>query len=206
MHISEGVLSAPILIGGAVLAAAGVGIGLSRIQARETPKVAVMGGAFFVASLIHVPIGPANLHLVLIGLTGILLGWAALPAVVIALFLQAVLFGFGGLTTLGVNTCIMGLPAVTANGLFRLMTPNGRRTAQMAAGFAAGTIAIFIAVALLFFALTTTGESLAVLAKAVFYAHLPLGVLEGLITMFAVGFFAKVKPDLLPHRVQYRGS
>ena len=41
--------------------------------------------------------------LVLNGLMGLMLGWAALPAVFTALLLQAVFFGHGGYTTLGVR-------------------------------------------------------------------------------------------------------
>jgi cobalt/nickel transport system permease protein len=38
-----------------------------------------------VASLIHVPIGPSNAHLILNGLVGLLLGWGAFPAILVAL-------------------------------------------------------------------------------------------------------------------------
>ena len=37
-----------------------------------------------------------GLHLVLNGLMGLLLGWLAVPAILVALFLQALLFQFGG--------------------------------------------------------------------------------------------------------------
>ncbi|MFC1526937.1 energy-coupling factor ABC transporter permease, partial [Candidatus Latescibacterota bacterium] len=77
MHISEGVLSPPVLAAGAALAAGGLAIGLKRMQPHDVPKVAVLSSAFFVASLIHVPIGPTNAHLVLNGVTGLLLGWAS---------------------------------------------------------------------------------------------------------------------------------
>ncbi len=73
----------------------------------------MLAAAFFVASLIHVPIGPSNVHLILNGIVGLLLGWAAFPAILIALVLQAMLFQYGGISTLGVNTIIMALPAVT---------------------------------------------------------------------------------------------
>ena len=47
--------------------------------------------AIFVASLVHVPVGPSSMHLVLNGLLGLLLGWAAFPAILVGLLLQAVL-------------------------------------------------------------------------------------------------------------------
>ncbi|MDD5642485.1 MAG: energy-coupling factor ABC transporter permease, partial [Syntrophales bacterium] len=98
MHISEGVLSPAVLAGGAGLAVVGTAIGLKKMDYEAIPRVAILSAAFFVASLIHVPVGPVGLHLVLNGLMGLLLGWVAVPAILIALFLQALLFQFGGLT------------------------------------------------------------------------------------------------------------
>ena len=66
--------------------------------------VAILAAAFFVGSLIHVPIGPSSVHLILNGLLGMLLGWAAFPSIFVALMLQAILFQYGGITVLGVNT------------------------------------------------------------------------------------------------------
>ena len=74
MHISEGVLSGSVLISGAALAAAGTGIGLKKLDYDQIAKAGMLSAAFFVASLIHVPIGPSNAHLILNGLVGILLG------------------------------------------------------------------------------------------------------------------------------------
>ena len=81
MHISEGVLSAPVLAGGWVLAAAGTAIGLKRLDYDRLMTVAILAAAFFVASLVHVPIGPASVHLILNGLLGVILGFAAFPAI-----------------------------------------------------------------------------------------------------------------------------
>ncbi len=112
MHISEGVLSTPVLISGAALAVAGTTIGLKKMDYERIPQVAVLSAAFFIASLLHVPIGPSSVHLILNGLMGLLLGWVAFPAILVGLLLQAILFQYGGLTSLGVNTVTMALPAV----------------------------------------------------------------------------------------------
>jgi cobalt/nickel transport system permease protein len=118
MHISEGVLSGPILISGGALAAAGTAIGLKNLDYDRIAKAGILAAVFFVAALIHVPIGPTNAHLILNGLVGLLLGWAAFPVILVALVLQAILFQFGGITALGVNTMIMALPAVICSLLF----------------------------------------------------------------------------------------
>src|SRR5262249_45378978 len=49
------------------------------------------------------------------------LGWRAALAIPVGLFLQAALFGHGAFSTLGVNAVVMGLPALAAGGLFRLL-------------------------------------------------------------------------------------
>ena len=125
MHISEGVLSAPVLIGGAALAVAGTAIGLKKIDYDRIMTVAILSAAFFVASLVHVPIGPGSAHLLLNGLLGLMLGWAAFPSILVALLLQAVLFQFGGLTVLGLNTFNMAAPAVFCFYVFRPLLEKG---------------------------------------------------------------------------------
>ena len=45
MHIAEGVLSAPVLITGAVVAAAGVAYGLKKIQANHFMLAGLLGAA-----------------------------------------------------------------------------------------------------------------------------------------------------------------
>lgn len=116
MHISDGVLSAPTLIIGGLAALAGVGYGLRKLEPEKMMSVAILTAAFFVITLVHLP---GDLHLVLNGLLGVMLGWAALPAVAVALLLQSILFQFGGLTSLGVNICIAGYPAVLCGMIFR---------------------------------------------------------------------------------------
>ena len=104
MHISEGYLSGPVLLSGAALAAAGTAIGLKRMDYDRVAQAGILAAAFFVASLVHLPIGPSNAHLIMNGIIGLLLGWGAFPVILVALLLQGFFFQFGGITTLGVNT------------------------------------------------------------------------------------------------------
>lgn len=120
-HIPDGVLSAPVLISGALVSAGLLGVALHRLREAELPQAAVLAAAFFVSSLISVPLGPSSVHLLLNGLMGLLLGWAAVPAIFVALLLQAVFFGFGGLLVLGVNSMNLALPALIVARLLRPM-------------------------------------------------------------------------------------
>lgn len=196
MHISEGVLSAPVLIAGVGLTVVGTAIGLKKIDYDRIMAVAILSAAFFVASLVHVPIGPGNAHLLLNGLLGLMLGWAAFPSILVALLLQAVLFQFGGLTVLGLNTFTMAAPAVLCFYVFRPLLDKGNGT-RFAAAFACGFTAMLISALLTAMALSLSGEAFESAARMLFVAHLPVMVVEGVITGFAYSFLAKVKPEAL---------
>lgn len=196
MHISEGVLSAPVLFTGAVLCFSGLALGLRKIKNEEIPKVAVLSSAFFVASLIHVPIGPASAHLVLNGLVGMLLGWGAFPSIFVALLLQALLFQFGGLTTLGVNTFAMAMPPVLAYYTFRGLLNKDKKMAFFG-GFLGGALSLIIATLFINLALIETEKSFFGVAGTLLIAHIPLAVIEGIITGFVIVYLKKVKPEAL---------
>ena len=194
MHISE-VLSPPVLLSGAALAAAGVGIGLKRLDYERLMGTAMFTAVFFAGTLVHVPIGVGNAHLILNGLLGMLLGWAAFPAIFTALLLQAMLFQYGGLTTLGVNTVIMAAPAVLCSYLFSpllLKSPAQRRVAA----FACGALSVAGAGLLAALALTFSEDGFWLSARLLFAAHIPIMLVEGVITAMAVGFMAKVRPEV----------
>lgn len=197
MHVAEGTLSGPVLIGGAALAVAGISLGLRRLSPEDIPRVAVVGAAFFVASLIHVPIGPSSAHLILNGLAGLILGWAAFPALTVALFLQAVLFGFGGLTSLGVNAVVMAGPAVAVRLLLGRPARSPDRRVALAAGFGAGVVGVGLGCLFLALALFLSAQGFVNVARLAVAAHLPVMAVEGLITAFVVVFLGRVRPDLL---------
>jgi len=185
-----------VLGGGAALAAVGTAIGLKKLDYEAIPRVAILSAAFFVATLIHVPLGPVAEHLVLNGLMGLLLGWLAVPAILIALFLQALLFQFGGLTVLGVNTVTMAAPAVICFYVFRPLLRRGG-VLGMAAAFACGATAIMLSGVLVAAALLFTGQGFLQVAELVLVAHIPVMIIEGIITLFVFLFLEKVRPEML---------
>jgi cobalt/nickel transport system permease protein len=197
MHISEGVLSGPVLISGGALAAVGTAIGLKKLDYDRIAQAGILSAAFFVASLIHVPIGPANAHLILNGVVGLLLGWAAFPAILVALVLQAVLFQFGGITALGVNTIIMALPAVFC---YFMCSPFLHKKSALAltAAFACGFLSVALSALILALALVFTEENFFEVSAIVIAAHIPVMIIEGLVTAMCVAFLKKVQPSMLP--------
>ena len=196
-HIPDGVLSMPVLVGGAVVAVGAVALGLKRISDRDIPRVAILASGFFALSLFAVPIGPSSVHLLLGGLMGIVLGPAIFPAVCVALLLQAVMFGFGGLTTLGVNIVNIALPGAVIGALVQPLiaraTPAGAAViAGIASAACVACTGLLVAAAL---SLSSTDYILS--ARVMMATYLPLMVVEGLVGGFCISFVKRVKPELL---------
>ncbi|MCM8804744.1 MAG: cobalt transporter CbiM [Candidatus Omnitrophica bacterium] len=193
MHISEGVLSGKVLGVGALITIGGTFIGIKNLKFEDYPKVSLLTSAFFVASLIHIPIGPTSTHLVLNGLCGIILGWKSFPCILLALFLQAILFQFGGLTSLGTNTANMAIPAVISYYLFRPFLKKN----YFITGFLSGFFSISLSCLSVFLSLYFTGSFFKNFGKAIFFAHLPIAFIEGIITGFILSFLSKTKKEIL---------
>ena len=195
MHLAEGIVPVYTLAAGGALAAAGTFIGLRKMDDDRVIQVAVMSSALFVASLIHVPAGPVPVHLVLNGLAGIVLGWAIFPAYLTALLLQVLFFGFGGITTLGVNTVIMAVPGLLCHYLFAAALRDASRERAFAVGAATGAIAIALSCVLLCAVLLTAGRAFTSVAALVFAAQVPVAIVEALVTGSALAFLVRVRPE-----------
>lgn len=214
MHIPDGVLPAQVCIVGYGIASGVTWYVLRRIYKtsdphEEVPKAALLAAAFFVGSSINFPLPPASVHLVLNGLLGALLNWYAWPAILIGLLLQAILLGHGGLTTLGVDAVMMGIPALIAAQVFQVRHHLGRSLSPTWSvgvfGFLAGAVGLGLA-ALIFFALliftipSTLDQTMEQTAlTALMVAHIPLIFIEGGCTVLLTLFLWRIKPDLLKH-------
>ncbi len=205
MHIVDGALSAPVLAMGGAAAFGGCALGLKKMDMDHIPQVGLLTAAFFLASLIHVPIGLSSVHLILNGMVGLILGWTAFPALLVGLLLQAVFFGFGGVVVLGVNVVNIALPAVAVHYLFkRRLGRAGHNGSAFFWGFCAGGLAIVLTTGLVAVALAFSGEEFLPAAQLVFYAHVPVMVLEGFLTGAAVTLISRVRPEMfhLPDHLQ----
>ncbi len=213
MHIADGFLPAPIWIGGYACTGLATWFSLHQIHQQPDPtqgipKASLLTAAFFVASSIYIPIPPASVHLVLNGLLGVILGYYAFPAILIGLFFQAVVFGHGGLSTLGINAAMMGLPALLAYQIFRLNTPLGHwfseRQAMGISAFLGGSLGLGLAVLIFYGVVLTTipsgleSDSEQVALWTLIIAHVPIIILEGVFTSLVVLFLHRIKPELLP--------
>ncbi len=196
-HIPDGVLSLPVLIGGGALAVGAVALGLKKIGDEDIPRTAILASGFFALSLFALPVGPSSIHLLLGGLMGIVLGTAIFPAVCVALLLQAVMFGFGGLTTLGVNIINIALPGAVIGALVAPMIQ--RATPARAALIAGVASALCVALTGLMVAasLALSSADYMLSARVMIATYLPLMLVEGFVGGFCISFVKRVKPELL---------
>lgn len=197
MHISDGVLSNPVCIGGYVAAIGVAGATLKKMEIRELPQISVVTAVFFVATLISIPLGPTSTHLILNGLVGIILGSSAFLSIFLGLILQALLFGHGGFTTIGCNAILMGIPAIICGLLFGMVKKSANKKLKISIGAVAGAMGTLLSGAILAAFLTTSGEDFFGVARLALYAHVPVMLIEAAVCASAISFLLKVKPEMV---------
>lgn len=120
------------------------------MRTRLVPLLALFAAFCFVVMMFNVPLfGGTTGHATGIAIATVVLGpWAAMLAMSVALAIQALFFGDGGITTLGANCFNIGiLGALTAQGVYRLLAGKSplnsprRVVAAGAAGYAAINVA-----------------------------------------------------------------
>lgn len=196
MHISDGVLSVPVMAAGWAGCAGLMAVGLKKTGIGEIPRVSMMAAVFFLGSLVHLPLGPTTAHLLLAGLIVLFIGWSAALAVFLALLLQALIFGFGGASTLGPNTFQVVAPALLVGiPLRKTALSEGRKS--HAAAFAVGALGAFGTAAAVYGNLCLSNPDLAGAAFLGFSGNCVVAAVEGPVTMFAVAWIKRSAPTVL---------
>ena len=197
VHIADGVLTWPWLVGGAVVAALLLAVARGPIPDDEIPRIGLLSGALFVASQLHLPVGVGSVHLLLNAIAGILLGRYVGIALVVSLVFQALLFGHGAFLTLGVNLAVMGVPAILAGVLFAMIrraisqSPRSVFAAGAGIGFLTSALTVTMNIAIIGFGLDHGGRESAV---AVGLIHLPVIAVETIGTGVILAYLVRVKP------------
>jgi cobalt/nickel transport system permease protein len=150
MHIPDGYLSpstCAVLYGAAAPFWYAAFARVKRLlHTRLVPLLAVSGAFCFIIMMFNVPLpGGTTGHAVGVGAATVVLGpWAAMLSVSIALLIQAVFFGDGGITTLGANCFNMAIVgSLVAHFVYRTaagrtpVTSSRRTMAAALAGYAA---------------------------------------------------------------------
>jgi cobalt/nickel transport system permease protein len=218
MHIPDGLMDPSVsaigwieflLVLGAVLLLAG-----NRIKEKNLPRVAVLSAGIFVAQMLNFPIGGGTTgHLVGGALFAIIAGpMVAVIGMTVVLIIQALMFGDGGITALGLNALNMAVIApLTGWGVYTLlktMTDKGGRRSSVDSGFVVGAAAwasVFVAAAACAAELAVSyavssgayGIAAAVSVPAMLGTHAVIGVGEGIITAGVLAYLWSVQPDAI---------
>lgn len=210
MHIPDGFLSAPVSLVTWVLAIALIALCLSRVQAeykeRTVPLMGVCAAFIFAAQMINFPIpGGTSGHLLGGTLAGVLLGpWAGSLVMAVVFIVQGTLFQDGGLTVLGANVVNMGLIG-TFGGyyLYRAIRKALGRDSWRGIGTGAAVAAwtsVFVASLVCAVELALSGTvPLPVALSAMAFWHWMIGIGEAIITVLAISFVFRTRPDLIYH-------
>lgn len=162
---------------------------------------------FFAAMMMNYPIiGGTTAHLLGGAAIGLILGpFAGCISVTIILVLQALLFGDGGLITLGANVLNMAIIGVFVpctlfllmNKAFKIKSTTALYVAIFISAFAADVLAAVSAGVELGLSQPIFIYSLNVAVPAMAINHSIIGVAEGLVTVVIIGTLLKLRPDIL---------
>lgn len=208
LHIPDGFLNLPVSLFTWAIALVLISISLKRVQheyqERAIPLMGVCAAFIFAAQMINFPIpGGTSGHLLGGTLAGALLGpWAGALVMTVVFIVQGALFQDGGLTVLGANIFNMGLIG-TFGGyyLYKAVrsavgfnTWRGTATGLAVASWISVVSASLVCAVQL--ALSGTVPFNVAIASMLFW-HVLIGVGEALITLAAVGYVWRTRPEML---------
>jgi cobalt/nickel transport system permease protein len=176
----------------------------NELNEEKLPLVAVLAAGIFALQAFNLPVSMGTSgHLVGGALVAIILGspFAAVFILTLVLIVQGILFGDGGITTMGLNILNMGVVGgfvgfYSFKGL-KAVTRSMPVSAFIAAWFACLIPALCASVEL-WFAGTFPLEA-GLLAMGIYYAI--IGIIEGIVTVAAIYLIVNVRPDLVDEGV-----
>jgi len=167
---------------------------------KQIPVMGVMAAFIFAAQMLNFPVaGGTSGHFLGGALAAIVLGpWAGILVMTAVVAVQGLMFQDGGLLAMGTNIFNMGIiTAVIGFGLFR-STVHGSKTIRMAVAGASAWITTMAAALLTSLQLWLSGTTrLEIVIPAMLGVHALIGVGEALITIAALSFIDRTRPDLL---------
>lgn len=195
MHISDGVLGLETTLIVSAISLIALVKAVRELKNEDISLTSVASAMFFLASFIHIPFGVTQIHLILLGVIGILISWSSFVAIFVALLLQALLLGYGGISSLGVNLFIMAMPAVMVYYIYN--TTFIKNLNDKIKFFLVGFLGTFFATVFLTLILYFSKEEYNYVAISVFGINIITMLIEGTISMFLLLFIKKVYPKIL---------
>lgn len=220
MHIPDGYLSPqtyiPLAAAFVAITAVAVKKVKKEVSARDIPYLGMAAAFSFIIMMFNLPVpGGTTGHAVGSAVIAILLGpWAAVVAVSVALIIQALIFGDGGITAIGANCFNMAIfMSFAAYYIFKLINSTSQKPLRIfVAAFISGYLSLVLASILTaiefgiqpLVASTADGRALycpydlKITVPAMALEHLLLfGIIEGIITALIVRYFLKNEPGLI---------
>jgi cobalt/nickel transport system permease protein len=221
MHIPDGYLSpatcAALYAGSAPFWYVALKRTKRLLSSQMLPLISVFAAASFIVMMFNLPLpGGTTGHAVGMAVAAIVLGpWSAILAISIALIIQAVFFGDGGITAIGANCFNMAIiGSLSAYGIYRLVA--GRSAIESRRRVVAAALAGYFSINLAALAAAiefgiqpllyrdATGAPLyapyplQIAIPAMMIGHLTIaGLAEMVITAGVVSYFQRAEPSLL---------
>lgn len=214
MHMSDGIVSAPISLLFGVIAAGALVVASRRardeLDERTVPLAGLVAAFIFAVQMVNFPILPGvSGHLLGGALAAILVGpYTGALCIAIVLVVQSLLFADGGVSALGTNITNMALISVvagyaTAVGVAALLR-RGRGPLSIQqlgiVGFVAalvGTVSASMGFVIEYAIGGAAQASLGSVAAYMLGTHVLIGVGEGIITAVTVMAVGRARPDLI---------
>jgi len=204
LHIPDGFLNLVISLIFWAATIIMVGLAISKtnktLGEKQIPLMGVMAAFIFAAQMLNFPVaGGTSGHFLGGALAAIVLGpWAGILVMTAVIAVQGLLFQDGGLLVMGANIFNMGiLTAVIGFGLYR-MVGGAKKGLRLTIAGAAAWLATMAAALLTALQLWLSGTSrLEIVLPAMMGVHILIGVGEALITVAALAFIERTRPDLL---------
>ena len=204
LHIPDGFLNLAVSLACWIITIITLASAISRtnkaLGEKQIPLMGVMAAFIFAAQMINFPVaGGTSGHLLGGALAAIMLGpWAGMLVMTAVIAVQALLFQDGGLLVMGANILNMGLvTAAIGYGLYRSVS-NQSKSVKLAIAGAAAWLSVMAGALLTSLQLWLSGTSdLQIVIPAMLGVHMLIGLGEALITVAALTFIFRTRPDLL---------
>ncbi len=204
MHIPDGFLNVTVSVIFWVLTIVIIGMAVSRtnksLGEKQVPLMGIMAAFIFAAQMINFPVaGGTSGHLLGGALAAIVLGpWAGMLVMTAVIAVQGLLFQDGGLLVMGANIFNMGLlTAAIGYGLYRSVMNKSTGTKLVFAGVAAWFSVMAGALSTSLQLWLSGTSNLQTVTIAMLSVHALIGIGEALITVAALSFIFRTRPDLL---------
>lgn len=204
LHIPDGFLNLVVSLVCWAITAVIIGMAVSRtnksLGEKQVPLMGIMAAFIFAAQMINFPVaGGTSGHLLGGALAAIVLGpWAGMLVMTAVIAVQGLLFQDGGLLVMGANILNMGLiTAAIGYGLYRSVMNKSQTTKLAVAGVAAWLSVMAGALATSLQLWLSGTSNLQTVVIAMLGVHALIGLGEAFITVAALSFIFRTRPDLL---------